>query len=231
MNLIVHCYKELDSVTVKDRAYEFIYTYSTKYCVFTTNIATTGIKENRQIVCPYCSDTFQVNIRGRKELLWIQISFLAALIFSLYVSIMFFALAVENESNGLWTLAIISIFGCVLAGVIAFNIKQYEFENHYRIKNNKKIKNKDYNVTFLKHKLVEENYKYEFIQLYKYMKIVYFLSISAYIFEFSKVVIAKENNFKVVLLYLFFISLIGLPIYFFINYLYDKKNSAIHKLK
>ena len=231
MNLIVHCFHELDSVTVKDRAYELIYTYSTKYRIFTTDIATTGIKENRQIVCPYCSDTFQVNIRGRKELLWIQISFLTALFVSLCVSIIFFALAVENESNGLWVLAIISIFGCVLAGVIAFNIKQYEFENHYRIKNNKKIKNKDYNVMFLKHKLVEENYRYEFVKLYKYMKIVYFLSISAYIYGFYKVVIAKENNFKVVLLYLFFMSLIGLPIYFFINYLYDKKSSRTLKLK
>jgi len=101
MELTIHCLQELDSVYIKNRAYEVIYTYTANYLPFRTNIILNNSSKIESILCPHCSEVINIGIRNRKSLFLKQISFLLAFMVSLPISIYLFGMAVNNGTDGL----------------------------------------------------------------------------------------------------------------------------------
>lgn len=223
MTTKIGCFQEIDSMTMQDRLHEVVYTYKAHYKYFTDDFEIPESKLGKEIVCPYCGDTLAIVVQDRRRLLAGQASFLLAFIATLPISLFLFDSAVRAGTGGLWTLAVLFfIFGCFYTGFIAFNIKQYEFEALYKIKNRAMVKTPDGKHSFNKHRTFEEGYEHQFGKAYVVFRVAYASSILLYLFFFYRIVIERENDFNFIFFSLVLLLSISLSLLRLMNYLYDK---------
>jgi len=223
MTTKIGCFQDIDDMTMQDRLHEVVYTYKARYNYFMDDFEVPEERLEKGLVCPYCGGNLAIVIKDRKRLLAGQASFLLVFIATLPVSLFLFNRAVRADTGGMWTIAVLFfIFGCFFAGFIAFNIKQYEFEALYKIKNREMVKTPDGKHAFNKHRTFEEGYTHQFGKIYIIFRIVYALSILLYLLFFYKLVVARESDFNFIFFSLVLIFSVSLPLLRLMNYLYDK---------
>ncbi len=219
-------------MTMQDRLHEVVYKYKANYKHFQDEINIPSLPERKEILCPHCGGKLLIVIQNKKRLLMNQASFLLLFIATLPISLFLFDRAVNVSTGAMWTLAVLFfIFGCFLTGFIAFDIKQYEFEALYKIKNREFIKTPDGNHSFNKHRTFEDGYAHQFGKVYVLFRIVYALSILFYLFFFYRLVIAREGDFNFIFLSLVLLLSVSMPLLRLMNFLYDKYWGKTIKLR
>jgi|GEM_PF-4056779 len=232
MEIHINCFIELDSVSVRDRAYEAVYTYQARYHPFAHSIADTRDSATTSLTCPFCHETLTIATSSIRALRLKQMSFLAAFLAAQIVSLALFSWARRADTGTSWMFAVLFlIFGCILSGALSFNIRQFEFENHYKIIHNATIKIPDHRVSFKKHRLDEQGYAYAFRRMYAAMRIVYFASIAAYLSAFYSIVVRGNSEFILIVGFLAILCAVALGILAVVNHFYDRKWSRTIRLK
>ncbi len=232
MEIHINCFVELDSVSVRERAYETVYTYRAHYHPFAQSIAETRESATTSLTCPFCHETIAIATSSIRALRLKQMSFLAAFLGAQIVSLALFSWARRADISTSWMFAVLFfIFGFLLSGALAFNIRQFEFENHYKIINNATMKIPDHRVSFKKHRLDEQGYAHVFRRMYTTMRIVYFVSIAVYLSAFYAIVVRGNSEFLLIVGFLAILCAVGLGIMAVVNHFYDKKWSRTIRLK
>jgi len=232
MKIKVGCFQAIDSMTMQDRLHEVIYNYQASYLFFTDEIEIPDALKKNEILCPYCGRKLAVLIRSRKSLLLHQASFLFLFITTLPVSLFLFDRAVYSSTGLMWLAAVLFfIFGSILTGFIAYDIKQYEFESLYKIKSREFIKTPDGNHSFNKHRTFEEGYELQLKKTYLIFRITYLAAILVFALGFYKIVVARANDFNFIFFALVAMLAVSLPLLRLMNFLYDRHWGKTIKLR
>lgn len=233
MKINIGCFNNLDSITMQDRYNETVYKYDINYHIFETDVDIPIINEKRSILCPVCNDNIELKIRNKKGVLFRQLRILFGFILTLPISLYFFHLAVNDDKGGFWVIAILFfIFGCILTGSLAFNLKKYESDSFISISNKNNFVKLDDRMKASKHKLFDENYKFIYNTLYLFTRLLYLLSIMVYLFLFYQIVITKnQSQFVGTMICLFIVFSVGIPVVLLIDFIYDKFFGKVYKIK
>jgi hypothetical protein len=232
MKIIAGCFNNINSIIMKDRINETVFTYDMNYQTY--EIDADIPEKNRIFVmeCPVCKEKFTVKIRNKINILLRQSIYLFVFLSTLPISIIFFNMAKHDNTNGFWVIAILFfIFGCVITGTLVFNIKKNEFGVFIHIPNRNNLIKIDDKMNALKHKLFDKNYLPFFKSFYYLLIFISVVSGLIYFYFLCQVVIYNNSFFIPVAISLFVLLIIGLPIFFLLNHLYDKFLSKERRLK
>lgn len=222
MKIGIGCFNELDSVTMKDRYQETVYTYDVRYTTFTIETAIPDENRVLDVPCPVCGEVLRLRQNDRRTIALRQAIIPALFLLMPPLSLFLFDRAINDATNGMWIVAILHfVFFVAGTGYLAFDIRQYEFEHFIAIKNRNNSVRLDERMKVPKHRLMDDGYPALYGGYYSRFRALYFAVIAAYACGLYMVIASAKRSITDVLI-AFGLILAGLPLYLIVSYLYDR---------